>query len=101
MCSTFLFFKVCLTDGTLRVENPVLTAFYSASAYNVDSLYHCNTTGVLGPPGIYTHFLITGCEKVGLFNHTPIHYFETVPNSKKLQTKTEMWLLKGFKIQIV
>ena len=29
-----------------------------------------------------------------------IHHFETVPNSKKLQTTTEMWLLKDFKIQI-
>ena len=29
-----------------------------------------------------------------------IHHFETVPNSKKLQTSTEMRLLKYFKIQI-
>ena len=29
-----------------------------------------------------------------------IHYFETVQNSKKLQTTTEIWLLKDFKIQI-
>ena len=29
-----------------------------------------------------------------------IHHFETVPNSKKLQTTTEMWLLKDFKIHI-
>ena len=29
-----------------------------------------------------------------------IHHFETVLNSKKLQTTTEMWLLKDFKIQI-
>ena len=32
--------------------------------------------------------------------HSLIHHFETVPNSKKLQTTTEMWLLKDFKIQI-
>ena len=25
---------------------------------------------------------------------SPIHHFETVPNSKKLQMTTEMWLLK-------
>ena len=30
-----------------------------------------------------------------------IHDFETVPNSKKLQTTTEIWLLKDFKGQIV
>ena len=27
-------------------------------------------------------------------------FFETVPNSRKLQTRTEMWLLKDFKVQI-
>ena len=32
--------------------------------------------------------------------HSLILHFETVPNSKKLQTTTEMWLLKDFKIQI-
>ena len=35
-----------------------------------------------------------------LLTHSLIHHFETVPNSKKLQTKTEMWLLKDFKKQI-
>ena len=35
------------------------------------------------------------------FNPFPkLHHFETVPNSKKLQTTTETWLLKDFKIQI-
>ena len=28
-----------------------------------------------------------------LLTHSLIHHFETVPNSKKLQTTTEMWLL--------
>ena len=32
--------------------------------------------------------------------HSLTHHFETVPNSKKLQTITEMWLAKDFKIQI-
>ena len=32
--------------------------------------------------------------------HSLIHQFETVPNSTKLQTTIEMWLLKAFKIQI-
>ena len=32
--------------------------------------------------------------------HSLIHHFETIPNSKTLQTTTEMWLLKDFKIQI-
>ena len=31
--------------------------------------------------------------------HSLILHFETVPNSKKLQTTTEMWLLKDFMIQ--
>ena len=30
-----------------------------------------------------------------LLTHSLIHHFETVRNSKKLQTTTEMWLLKG------
>ena len=33
--------------------------------------------------------------------HSLIYQFETVPNSKKLQTTTEMWLLKDFKIHMV
>ena len=32
--------------------------------------------------------------------HTLLLHFETVPNSKKLQTATEMWLSNDFKIQI-
>ena len=32
--------------------------------------------------------------------HSLIHHFETAPNSKKLQTTTEMRLLKDFMIQI-
>ena len=28
-----------------------------------------------------------------LSTHSLIHHFETVPNSKKLQTRTDMWLL--------
>ena len=35
--------------------------------------------------------------KFMLLTHSLIHHFETVPNSKKLQTTTEMWLLKDFK----
>ena len=30
--------------------------------------------------------------------HSLVHHFETVPNSKKLQTTTEVWLLRDFKI---
>ena len=32
--------------------------------------------------------------------HSLIHHFETVLNSNKLQTTTQIWLLKDFKIQI-
>ena len=32
--------------------------------------------------------------------HSLIHHFETVPNSKKLQTTTKIRLLKDFKIHI-
>ena len=31
-----------------------------------------------------------------ILTHSLTHYFETVPNSKKLQTTTEMSLLKDF-----
>ena len=40
----------------------------------------------------------TECE--GDLTHSLIHHFETVPNSKKLQMTTEMWLMKAFKKQI-
>ena len=46
--------------------------------------------------GCFTSITAKGCA---VFTHSLIHCFETIPNSKKLQTKTEMWLLKGFKIQ--
>ena len=32
--------------------------------------------------------------------HSLIHDFEFIPNSKKLQTTAEMWLLKDFKTEI-
>ena len=35
-----------------------------------------------------------------ILNYSQIHHFETVPDSKKLQKTTELWLLKDFKIQI-
>ena len=43
---------------------------------------------------------LTCCITVNCLTHSPIHHFETVRNSKKLQTTTEMWILKDFKIQI-
>ena len=42
-----------------------------------------------------TSFVISANLTYPLF-----HHFETVPNSKKLQMTTEMWLLKDFKIKI-
>ena len=36
----------------------------------------------------------------GELTHSLIHHFEAIPNSKKLQTTTEMWLLQDIKIQI-
>ena len=36
-----------------------------------------------------------GKQPVAL-THSLIHHFETVPNSKKLQTTFELWLSKGF-----
>ena len=38
-------------------------------------------------------------QKHSYLTHSLIHDFETSPNSKKLQTTTEMWLLENFKIQ--
>ena len=35
-----------------------------------------------------------------MLTHSLIHHFEAGPSSKKLQTTTEIWLLKDFKIQI-
>ena len=45
--------------------------------------------------------LETTCiTKSTALTHSLIDYFETIPNSKKLQTTTEMWLLNNFNIQI-
>ena len=38
-------------------------------------------------------------QKMWLFGNGLIHHFETISNSKKLQTTNEMWLLKDFEIQ--
>ena len=37
---------------------------------------------------------------ISLLTHSLIYHFETILNSKKVQTTTEMWQLKDFKIQI-
>ena len=39
-------------------------------------------------------------KKIMTLTHSLIHHFETVQNSKKLQTTTEMWQFKDLKIQI-
>ena len=44
-------------------------------------------------------FLFEKVENNAGLTHSLIHHFETVPNSKRLQKTTEMWLLKDFKIQ--
>ena len=43
---------------------------------------------------------LEGKSECDTLTHPLIHHFETVPNSKKLQTTTEVWLVKDFKIQI-
>ena len=49
----------------------------------------------------YVHFRIDlGWYLTNVLTHSLIHHFETVPDSIKLQTTTEMQLLKDFKIQI-
>ena len=49
---------------------------------------------------MFIQLVIQISVQVQTLTHSLIHHFETVPNSKKLQTKTELWLLKDFKIQI-
>ena len=39
-------------------------------------------------------------EPDAALTHSLIHHFENIPYSRKLQTTTEMWLLKDFKIRI-
>ena len=50
---------------------------------------------------LFSKVVLSGCFKNSLLTHPLIHHFETVQNSKKLQTTTEIWLLKDFKRQIV
>ena len=38
--------------------------------------------------------------KLSSDRYSLIHHYEAVPNSKKLQMTTDMWLLKDFKIEI-
>ena len=65
------------------------------------------------PQGAISHFKGTWEEVSPKLTHSPVHHFETVPNSEricrrqlkcglrqKLQTTTEMWLSMDFKIQI-
>ena len=43
---------------------------------------------------------IYSLSEKSILTQSLLYHFETVPNSKKLQTRTEMWLLNNFKIQI-
>ena len=45
---------------------------------------------------LYAPPLSISLLEIHCLTHFLIHHFETVPNSKKLQTTTEMWLLKNF-----
>ena len=61
---------------------------------NVESLKHLwglDRTGVK---------ILSRQHQTENLTHSLKHHFETIPNSKKLQMTTEMWLLKDFKIQI-
>ena len=49
---------------------------------------------------LFFHMQYAAKFKIYILTHSPIHHFETVPTLKKLQTTTEMWLLKDFTIQI-
>ena len=40
-------------------------------------------------------------NKISSLTYSLIHHFETIPNSRKLQKTTEMWLSKDFTTQIV
>ena len=58
------------------------------------------TVGKGENPG-YQHLLLYhNSFKIILLIHSLKHHFETVSNSKKLQTTSELLLLKDFKIQI-
>ena len=51
--------------------------------------------------GVIVWEWVKSSSKINLqFTHSLIYHFETVPNSKKLQTTPEMWLLKDRKISI-
>ena len=53
------------------------------------------------PVRMYQQPMCTICDlNTNGLTRSLIHHFENVPNSKKLQTTTEMWLFKNFKIQI-
>ena len=64
--------------------------------------WHCGISG--RDPDQYLNVLlqlnIGRMQEKKLLTYSIIHHFETVPNSKKLQTTTEMWLLKDFKTEI-
>ena len=62
---------------------------------------HSNDFNVKINKIIYSYFYLFIFLFSFLLTHSLIHHLETVQNSKKLQTTTEMWLLKDFKIQIV
>ena len=47
---------------------------------------------------VLKRLIFQGSSKIRIvcLTHSLIHHFDTVPNSKKLQTTTEMWLLNNF-----
>ena len=99
------FSAVCNTpaspsNGDIWVSSDGMTVTYSCDlGYTLqgETSNTCNTDGsgwLHGQPSCSKCFLAE------LLTRSLLHHFETVQNSKKLQTTTEMWLLKDFKIQI-
>ena len=97
LCSTYFFFKCTLKCGLQFVS-----IWISLKFCGLNGLTGYQTSCGFHQPGKESsrkHCRKIQSEKM-LLTHSLIHHFETIQNTRKLQTTTEMWLLKDFKIHI-
>ena len=89
--------KLLAQHVTVVRLNPLIKWYFMQLSPLVHT-YQVNSSHIHVFPWLYMHKAGTLSDTLAL-NHFLVHHFETIPNSKKMQT-TEMWLLKDFKIQI-
>ena len=94
----------CLPGESNFILEPLGATYKEKKRWNLCGNLYCRRKG------LFTNYTQTDESEMMIYwfansnckslPHSLLHHFETVPNSKKMQTTTEMWLLKDFKMKI-